>query len=64
MTKFVGLIAKTQSYLIDDGSENEKANGRKMFVITRKLKSLNYKNRLEATQLDNKTTFQKQVKLT
>ena len=29
MTKFVGLRAKTYSYLIDDGSENKKAKGTK-----------------------------------
>ena len=29
MTKFVGLRAKTCSYLIDDGSENKKAEGTK-----------------------------------
>ena len=27
MTKCVGLIAKTYSYLIDDGSKNKKAKG-------------------------------------
>ena len=29
MTKFVGLKAKTYSYLIDEGSEDKKANGTK-----------------------------------
>ena len=29
ITKFVGLRAKTNSYLIDDGSEDKKANGTK-----------------------------------
>ena len=29
MTKFAGLIAKTYSYLIDDGSEDKKAEGTK-----------------------------------
>ena len=53
-TKFVGLRAKTYSYWIDDGSENKKAKSRKKFVIKRKLKFENYKNCLEATQLDNK----------
>ena len=28
MTKFLGLRAKTYSYLIDDGSEDKKAKGR------------------------------------
>ena len=31
-TKFVGLIAKTYSYLIDDGSKNKKAKGTKHCV--------------------------------
>ena len=32
MTKFVGLKAKTQSYLIDGGSEDKKAKGTKNCV--------------------------------
>ena len=32
MTKFVALIAKTYSYLIDDGSKNKKAKGTKHCV--------------------------------
>ena len=51
MTKFAGLKAKSYSYLIDDGSEDEKAKGTKKCVIRRKLKFKNYKNCLEATQL-------------
>ena len=39
MTKFVGLRAKTYSYLIDDGSEDKKAKGTKKCVIKRKLKA-------------------------
>ena len=31
MTKFVGLKAKTQSYLIDGGSEDKKAKGTKNY---------------------------------
>ena len=54
MTKFVGLSAKTYSYLIGDGSEDEKVKGTKKCVIKRKLKFENYKNCLEATQLENK----------
>ena len=52
--KFVGLREKTYSYLIDDGSENKKAKGTKIFVIKRKLKFENYKNCLGAAQLENK----------
>ena len=33
MTTFVGLRAKTYSYLKDDGSEDKKAKGTKMSVI-------------------------------
>ena len=54
MTKFFGLRAKTYSYLIDDGSENKGGKGTKKCVIKRKLKFENYKNCLEATQLENK----------
>ena len=54
MTKFVGLKAKTYSYLIYDGSDDKKAERTKKCVIKRKLNFGNYKNCLEATQLDNK----------
>ena len=57
MTKFVGLRAKTYSYLIDDSSEDKKAKGTKKCVIKRKLKFENCKNCLEATQLDNKIKY-------
>ena len=36
ITKFVGLRAKTYSYLIDDGSEDKKAKGATKCVIKRK----------------------------
>ena len=57
MTKFVGLRAKTYSYLIDDGSEDKKAKGTKKCVIKRKLKFENYKNCLEATKLEYKIKY-------
>ena len=57
MIKFVGLRAKTYSYLIDDDSEDQKGIGTKKCVIKRKLKFENNKNCLEATQLDNKIGF-------
>ena len=37
VTKFSRLTAKTYSYLIDDGNEDEKAKGTKKCVIKRKL---------------------------
>ena len=55
-TKFVGLRAKTYSYLIDDGSEDKNAKVFKNCVI-KKLKFENFKKHLEATQLENKITY-------
>ena len=57
MTEFVGLRAKTYSYLIDDGSEDKKAKGSKKCIIKRKLKSENCKNCLDATKLENKIKY-------
>ena len=57
MTKFVGLRVKTYSYLIDEGSEDKKGKSTKKCVIKRKLKFENQKNRLEATELVNKTNY-------
>ena len=57
MAKFVGLRLKTYSYLIDDGSEDKTGKSTKKCIIKRKLKFKNYKNSLEATQLDNKIDY-------
>ena len=57
MKEFVGLRAKTYSYLKDTNDEDKKAKGTKKCVIKRKLKFENYKNCLEATQLDNKIKY-------
>ena len=57
MIKFVKLIAKTCSYLIDDNNEDKTGKGTKKFVIKRKLKFENYKNCLEATQPKNKVSY-------
>ena len=54
MKEFVGLRAKICSYLIVDGSEDKKAKDTKRSVIKIKLKFEDYKNCLEATQLENK----------
>ena len=53
MTEFVRLKAKSQSYLIDDRSENKKAKGTKRFGI-KKVKFEDYKNFLETTRLKSK----------
>ena len=57
MVKFVGLRAKTYSYLIDNGSEDKKTKDTKMCVIKRKLKFENDKKCLEATQFANKINY-------
>ena len=57
ITKFVGLRAKTYSYLKDDGSEDKKAKGTKKCVIKRNLKFENYKNCLEVNQPYNKINY-------
>ena len=57
MITFVGLRARTYSYLIDEGSKDKKAKGTKKCVIKRNIKFENYKNCLEATQLNNKIKY-------
>ena len=57
MIKFVGLGAKTYSYLKDGGSEDKKAKGTKKCVINIKPKFENYKNCLEVTKLENKINY-------
>ena len=53
MTNFFELRAKTYSYLIDDGSKDRKTKAEKVCHKMR-IKFENYKNCLEATQLENK----------
>ena len=62
MAKFVGLRAKTYSYLTDDNSEDKKVKGTKKCVIKRKLKFEIY-NILEATQLENKMSYLEKNKI-
>ena len=57
MTRLDGLRVKAYSYLIDNGSEDKKAKGKKKCVIKRKIKFKNYINCLGATQLDNKINY-------
>ena len=63
MKKFVGLRAKTYSYLIDDVNENKKAKDTKKYVIKRRLKFENYKSCLEATQIENKINYLEKDKI-
>ena len=54
MKEFVGLRTKTYSYLKDNNNEDKKAKGTKKCVIKRELKFQDYKNFLEAAQIENK----------
>ena len=49
---------------IDDSNEDKKAKDTKTCVMKRKLKFENYKNCLEATQLENKINYLEKIKLT
>ena len=62
MTKFVGLRAKTYSYLRDDGSKDKKAKGKKS-VIKRKRKFENYEKCLEETHFEKKTNYLEKNKI-
>ena len=53
--KFVGLRAKAYSiYLKDNNDENKKEKGTKKCFIKRKVKFQDYKNCLEAAQIEIK----------
>ena len=54
MKEFVGLGAKTYNYLTDDNNESKKAKVTKKCIIKRKLILEDYKNCLQASQLENK----------
>ena len=55
MKEFIGLKAKTYSYLKNNNNKNKKAKSTKMYVIKRKIKFQDYKNCLEAAQIKNKS---------
>ena len=61
MKGFVGLTAKAYGYLKDNNDENEGKSTKKS-VIKRKFKFKDYKNWLEAAQIENKP-FRKKIKL-
>ena len=53
MKEFVGLTAKTYSYVKDNNEEHKKSKDTKMCVIKRKLKFQDYKNCLETVKIDH-----------
>ena len=62
MTK-LWLRAKTYSYLIDNGGEDEKSKCTKKCVIKRNLKFENSKDYLETTLLENKINYLQENKI-
>ena len=54
MKEFVELKTIIDSYLKDNNDEDKKAKGTKKCVIKRKLKFQDYKNCLEAAQIEDK----------
>ena len=57
MKELVGLRKKTYSYLKDNNDEDKKAQGAKKCVIKRKLKFQDYKDCLEAAQMERKIEY-------
>ena len=54
MKEFVGLRAKTYSYLKNNNDEDKKAEGKKKCVMKRKRKFEDYSNCTEAAKIENK----------
>ena len=54
MAELIRLRAETYSYLTDDDFENKKSKGTKSCFIKGKSKFEDYKNCLDATQLEHK----------
>ena len=63
MKEFVGLRAKTYSYLKDNNDEDKKAKGTKKCVIKRKLKFQDYKNYLEAAETERTIKYLRKKKI-
>ena len=63
MKEFVGLTAKTYSYLKDNNDEDKKAKGTKNCAIKRKLTFQNFRNCLEAAQIERKTNQSRKIKI-
>ena len=51
--EFIGLRAKTYSYLKENNDENKKVKGTKKCVIKRGLRFKDYNNCLRASQIEN-----------
>ena len=62
MKEVVGLRAKTYSYLKDNNDEDKKAKATKTYVIKRKLEFQDYKNCLEAAQMERYINYLRKKK--
>ena len=63
MKELAAMRPKIHSNLTDNNDENKKAKGTKMYVMKTKLKFWDYKNCLEATQVENKINELEKTKL-
>ena len=63
MKEFVWLTAKTYSYLKDNNDEDKKEKGTKKCAIKRKLEFEDYKNCLEATEIENEKNHLEKINL-
>ena len=63
MIEFVGLRAKTYSYLNGNNDENKKLKGTKKCAIRRKIKFQGYKNCLDAAKIDGKFKYLEEKKI-
>ena len=63
MKEFVALRAKTYSYLKENNDEDKKTKGTKKCAIKRKLKFQDYKNCLEAAQIESKINYLRKKKI-
>ena len=63
MKKLAGLRARTYSFLKDNNDKDKKAKGTKKCFIKRRLKFQDYKNCLEAAQIENKINHLEKAKI-
>ena len=63
MKEFAGLRAKAYSYLKENYDEDKKARGTKKCVLKRKLNFQDYKNCLEAAQIESEINHLEKKKI-
>ena len=63
MKEFAGLRAKAYSHLKENNDEDKKARGTKKCVLKRKLNFQDYKNCLEAAQIENEINHLEKKKI-